>query len=351
MDAIAECRRLRAELLALLALPALAACARPGPPVETIDPPRGEQATFVEAEPDLVAGETTLPAMPPPEGADFCMAASEAAKFAFAPLEGDCASAIDPVAAEDYIGPIDGGMRGDTDVRVTLVGKQGEGVTAACCYARSVYEVHIMRGRPMHVADGTALPDVEIALSGERGCWLEDARQEHASVASFARAALELMAHGAPPNLVDACLVAAGDELRHATLCLGMADAGPLGELRGDPAELGARPGSIAALARRTFEEGCVNETLAAFLGRRDAARARRRGDLEAARVHAAIAEDELRHAALAWAIVRWAKQRDPVGVAAALATSLAALGVVEHDDEVAACVARVVEPLAWMYV
>ncbi len=48
---------------------------------------------------------------------------------------------------------------------------------------------------------------------------------EHASVAAFARLAIDRMIHGAPAELVDAAHVAARDEIRHAQQCYGIASA------------------------------------------------------------------------------------------------------------------------------
>lgn len=47
---------------------------------------------------------------------------------------------------------------------------------------------------------------------------------EHASVAAFARFTLQLLAMGAPAELVQASVGAAADELDHARLRFGIAD-------------------------------------------------------------------------------------------------------------------------------
>ena len=49
------------------------------------------------------------------------------------------------------------------------------------------------------------------------------ANGEHASVASFARHTLQLMAMGAPPTLLMGSQKAAMDEIRHAKMCYGIA--------------------------------------------------------------------------------------------------------------------------------
>ncbi|MEM6292497.1 MAG: hypothetical protein AAGA54_14580 [Myxococcota bacterium] len=154
--------------------------------------------------------------------------------------------------------------------------------------------------------------------------WLSDAAAEHASVAAFARVAMELMAVGAPPQLLDDTLQAAKDEVGHAQACYGMAS-------RFTPRVLG--PGALPAAAPRTadlvqvavdaFLEGCVGETTAALVAERAAARAT---DQHAHDVLAVIAEDESQHAALAWRTVSWALERGGAAVAGALREAFEAL-------------------------
>ncbi len=147
--------------------------------------------------------------------------------------------------------------------------------------------------------------------------WLDDARSEHASVASFARATLELLAVGAPPELVFACQQASLDEIRHAQTCFTLA-AHYVGEAA-EPGPLPAiapRGGGLVALACTTFVEGCVGETIAALAALR-AARGCQVPAVQSALV--GIAEDETRHAELAWATLAFAVQRGGPEVAEAL--------------------------------
>lgn len=133
--------------------------------------------------------------------------------------------------------------------------------------------------------------------------WLEAALAEHASVASFARATLELMSVGAPPALIAAHQEASLDEIEHAKRAFGLAAA--YGALR-SPRALevpGPREADLARLARDVCVEGCINETAAALV----AERAARCAAIEPVRaVLLGIASDEARHAALAWATLRW---------------------------------------------
>jgi hypothetical protein len=134
---------------------------------------------------------------------------------------------------------------------------------------------------------------------------------EHASIAAFARFALQLLALGAPAELVERAHEAIGDETRHARICFALASAyagHPMGpgalRLEGAVGEV-----SLEECLRLTVREGCVGETVAALEAREAAERAR---DPALRATLRAIAEDELRHAELAWRFVRWAIARAP---------------------------------------
>ncbi|MGK3999608.1 ferritin-like domain-containing protein [Sorangium sp. So ce1024] len=137
--------------------------------------------------------------------------------------------------------------------------------------------------------------------------WLRSALEEHASVASFARFALDLMALGAPSSLVEAAHIAALDEVGHARLGFSLASA-----YRGEPVGPAALPmprgvpvaADLVALARAAAEEGCVGETVAALVAAEQRARA---VDPAVGAALEAIADDEARHAELAWLTVTWA--------------------------------------------
>jgi hypothetical protein len=161
--------------------------------------------------------------------------------------------------------------------------------------------------------------------------WLDDALQEHASIAAFARFAMQMLAVGAPSDLVMDAQRAAIDEVRHARVCFSLArrygetETGP-SVLRVDDA-LG--PMTLADLAALTAEEGCVGETLGALLAKEQATVAR---DPVVRRLLDRIARDEARHAELAWRFVAWAVARGgeevlaavEAAVTRALATTLA---------------------------
>jgi hypothetical protein len=155
--------------------------------------------------------------------------------------------------------------------------------------------------------------------------WLQDARMEHASIASFARFTLDLLAYGAPAELVEAAQRAALDEVEHARACFGL--AARYSALDRGPAPLSAAGVQVAAslwdAALAAFHEGCVAETVAALQARASLERAR---DPEVLRALTRIADDEARHAELAWRFVAWAMQRLGAPFSAELSRQLAAL-------------------------
>jgi hypothetical protein len=134
--------------------------------------------------------------------------------------------------------------------------------------------------------------------------WRQAALGEHASVASFARASLELMALAAPLDLLRRTHQAALDEIGHAELSFAIAAgfdghqlvAGPL------PA-LAPREASRTQVALDTLREAALPETLAAA-EMQAAAEAALDPDLGA--MLREVAADEARHAALAWEVIDW---------------------------------------------
>jgi hypothetical protein len=217
----------------------------------------------------------------------------------------------------------------------------GEGEPQAdgsCCYT---FCTGACCGRPFVVEDAPRVAAVEArddwssAYAGlaelgpvaERIAaeWLEDARMEHASIASFARFTLDLLAYGAPAGLVEAAQRAGLDECEHAKLCFGLAarfGAGVQG-----PAQLMAAGASVAPslwhAASAAFREGCVSETFAALQAAEACERAT---DPEVKRALQRIAADEASHAELAWRFVAWSVARLGGDFAAELRRELARL-------------------------
>jgi len=136
--------------------------------------------------------------------------------------------------------------------------------------------------------------------------WQELAVMEHASIAAFARFALELLALGAPQELLEQTSAAMADERRHAAKCFALASAfsgrrigpGPL------PIEGCLAAVDLESVTVTTFLEGCIGETIAAVEARELALATE---DPVIRQTLAAIAEDEARHALLAWSFLAWA--------------------------------------------
>jgi hypothetical protein len=150
----------------------------------------------------------------------------------------------------------------------------------------------------------TLAPELRAALTEQ---WTLAARFEHASIASFNKFSLELLALGAPAELLAAANRAALEEVEHARASFAVASAyagrgigpGPL-PITG----LALEGAELCAVACAAVREGCVEETLAAA----EAACAAERASVPAIRwVLEKIAREEGEHAGLAFRFVRWA--------------------------------------------
>lgn len=246
------------------------------------------------------------------------------------PHPGVTVKPIDPKVPD---GP--GGTQTTFDVEATKAKRVALGNPNACCYR---WVDPCPGGRPL-VDGGDVVHTTFVAASSDHdtpahehhaeaaAAWLRDAGSEYASVASFARAAIELMAVGAPSDLVHACHRAAIDELRHAELCTRIAWSlgAPQQVPRVVPA-VGPREASLVRVAIDTFVEGCVGETLAALVAQTAAAEC---PDAEIRVALATIAADEEQHAALAWRTIRWALDTGGLAVADALRDAAARIRLV----------------------
>ena len=154
--------------------------------------------------------------------------------------------------------------------------------------------------------------------------WTRLGQLEHASIAAFARFSLQLLALGAPPELVEQCTAALADETAHAKLCFGLASAYAGQELGPGPLDISASLAetALADVVDLVIAEGCFGETSAALeaLALADAAT-----DPVLQRAYARIAADEQRHAELAFRFVRWALTQDVALVASRVHAALAA--------------------------
>jgi hypothetical protein len=162
---------------------------------------------------------------------------------------------------------------------------------------------------PLSSAARPALsPELSVALVA---AFTQQGLMEHASIAAFARFSLQLLALGAPPELVSAAARAMQDETRHAQACFALAS-------RHAGAAVGPGPlaldGALAdtswlGVVRDTILEGCIGETAAALEAAEAAAHCY---DPDTRRVLLDIAREETQHAELAWRFVRWALAHGP---------------------------------------
>lgn len=163
-----------------------------------------------------------------------------------------------------------------------------------------VYNCGPLGRRPAGLEDATASEGCAVGKY-----FAAAAHLEAASVHSFRVLERELKAHGAPRSLVAAARRAARDEIRHARVTRRLALAH------------GARPSpvrvprttlrSLEAIAVENVGEGCVRETFGALVGKWQA---RTACDADVRQMMSTIAEDETRHAELAWAVDAWTKTR-----------------------------------------
>ncbi len=230
-------------------------------------------------------------------------------------------------------------MQGALNQHGTELRRADSGDASMCCYHWFEY----CSGRPYLGDEGPILaplrrgtgwiedeagqtaPKVSAALGARiASAWLDDARAEHASVAAFARATLELMALGAPPDLLTRAQRAGLDEIDHTQRCLRQARRYGAPTLEPGPLlAVAPRTTSLAQLAADTLAEGCVGETIAALVAQRSARHCTDpnvRADLRR------IADDEAEHAALAWATVTWALRAGGAAVVQRLAEVAAQL-------------------------
>ena len=194
----------------------------------------------------------------------------------------------------------------------------------SCCFWYIYAEGQTCPGRPFTVEGAARLPTVvrrsdwltrlaprldhldDATRDALARAWADEGCFEAASVASFSRFAVQLLALGAPPQLLAQAQQAAAEEVGHARAFFGLAsayggrDVGPGPLSVGDAFDASDDPLHVA---ESLTTEGCIAETISAHQLAVAAARAEDpvvRGLLEA------IAEEELRHAELAWRALAW---------------------------------------------
>ncbi|RKG76085.1 ferritin-like domain-containing protein [Corallococcus exercitus] len=150
-----------------------------------------------------------------------------------------------------------------------------------------------------------------VGLQGARAEGCEDARGgyfanaarlEAAAIHAFLRLRKELALHGASPELQDAALASARDEVRHTGVTARLALRFGSTPVPLAVADLPLRPLNEVLLDNTV--EGCVRETYGALVAHHQALHAK---DPEIRESMARIAEDETRHAGLSWDIDAWA--------------------------------------------
>jgi len=132
------------------------------------------------------------------------------------------------------------------------------------------------------------------------------AAMEHAAIASFARFSLQLMAFGAPADLLQDAYRGALDEVEHARTSYALVSL--FGNKKVGPDKLPAAVAPVGsdmnAFVHSLVVEGCVGETLGTAEGREAAQKAKWQDLADAL---STIADDEERHATLAWRTLKWA--------------------------------------------
>ncbi|HEX6272291.1 MAG TPA: ferritin-like domain-containing protein [Polyangiaceae bacterium] len=226
----------------------------------------------------------------------------------------------DDLEISEVLGP---GKRGTTNLET--------GSKETCCYPVEVVDhdpdAECMVGRP-YFEDGTARSAplrsrAPAPASARAVAWANAGRGEHASIAAFARLALQLLRHGAPAELLRGVHQAALDEIRHSEVCWSLSERFGAGAVTaGDFPFAGpvAVDISLAELAAAAVREGCLAETLGAHVT--DVA-ARRASDPFVREALRSIADEEATHAVLSFRIVAWALAVGGDDVMAAVRTAL----------------------------
>jgi hypothetical protein len=173
------------------------------------------------------------------------------------------------------------------------------------------------------------LPDTAPLGAADRAAigarWLDIAKMEHASIAAFARFALELLSLGAPPSLVAAANEAIFEETAHARNAFALASAYLGRNVGPGPLDVSGALASSSPLeiVRSTILEGCIGETVAAV----EAAEALAEASDPAVRAALGrVVEEETRHAELAFRFVQWVLDHGAHDLASAAARELVAI-------------------------
>jgi hypothetical protein len=184
----------------------------------------------------------------------------------------------------------------------------------------------LMRRRPVPIpwAETTAAQLTDAERARLAATWMRRSEAEYLAVSTFSVLAIDLTAAMAPADVLSLCLRAAIDEVRHAEMCLRMAEIysgvkhlpkPAMSSLPDDP----SRPKLHQALAN-TMLVSCVSETYATTVltATRDLT-----VDPVAQAVLTSIYSDEVMHARLGWSYMRYAIDHGGQGVIDAAAAML----------------------------
>ncbi|MCX5743658.1 MAG: ferritin-like domain-containing protein [Proteobacteria bacterium] len=184
----------------------------------------------------------------------------------------------------------------------------------------------LMRRRPVSIpwSATTAGALTDAARARLAGTWMRRSEAEYLAITTFSVLAIDLVAANAPADVISLCLRAGIDEVRHAEMCIRMAEiySGKrqlpppgMSSLPDDP----SRPKLHQALAN-TMLVSCVSETYATTVlsATRDLTT-----DPTAQAVLTSIYSDEVMHARLGWSYLRHAIEIGGAGVIEAAAQML----------------------------
>jgi hypothetical protein len=263
-------------------------------------------------------------------------------------------------APSDALPPLQGVLGPCMKPIVVCGGPFGQG-QGDCCYDIEAVNIPCYVGRTFFLDEGTLRaelrdgggwhaplrPDVRHLSAATRAAlaeaWARDGVFEHASVASFCRFSMQLLALGAPAELVRDVHAGAIDEVRHAELCLGLASAYAGRTLEPGPLPFPASvtlDAELASVAAESAMEGCIGETVAAVQAFDALASAT---DPAVIAVLETTVADETRHAELGWRFIAWALDAGGEDVRAAVIRAFSSfrpapprvedLGAVSLDD------------------
>ncbi|MCB9682405.1 MAG: hypothetical protein H6733_13140 [Alphaproteobacteria bacterium] len=252
---------------------------------------------------------------------NFCATAETLCATAFVSRDPDVYPAQDPLDPSPDVDP-------ETGKPVPLPGVD------QCCYRYVGTVPDYVCGRPFKPT-GSATTATLVTTAGwsgpvvpapdahaaARARWTDDALAEHASIAAFAGVVLDLLAHGAPADLVAAAQQALAEEVDHARGAFAVASrlaGAPVGP---GPLDTHRTPRTLVDVAVEAAVEGGLAEALAAATA---AARLAVATDPDVRAHLARVVDDEARHAVLGWRIVDWAVAVGGHDVARAVDTALA---------------------------